>query len=62
MDMQKKKYQSEAKYIATFTDVELATMFIRHFNETYTNRLGIQVVESYVKDAGLQYFVFDLDK
>lgn len=62
MDMQKKKYQSEAKYIATFTDVEMATMFIRHFNELYTNRLGIQVVESYVKDAGLQFFVFDLDK
>lgn len=60
--MEKKHYQSEAKFIATFNDINLATMFIRNFNELYTNRLGIQVVESYVKDAGPQFFVFDLDK
>lgn len=62
MDMQKTKYESEAIFIATFTDVRLATMFILQFNEVYTNKLAIEVVESYVKDDGPQFFVYDIDK
>lgn len=61
MDMEKKNYQSDAKFLAMFYDFELATMFIRRFNEVYTNRLGIKVERPRSKDIGLLYFVIDLD-
>lgn len=59
--MKKKHYNSKECELATFTDENLAYMFVHIFRQRFTNVLGLEVEELPDDIKRYKYHIFDVD-